>query len=278
MRAAARDAVLQGRSLILAAGGDDTVRAALFGMEEAGYFTDESLRKTTTFGILPLGTFNNFARFLGVPVDDLDAAFATAHNGVLHGVDMGRANDTLFVESAGIGLDVAAWRAFPREDPRLLRRLWDGAKAVVQALTTFRPRMYHLTIDGVPRKLRAYDITVANCDRVSAAIQIAPQAVKDDGYLDLCVIPPLSRLRFLLALPLLFAGKHTAYLRGVYYIKIKQVTISAYSRFWVRRSSVKPRSSIGVRVDNAVIQKLPLRVSVLPAILPIRLPGKAVSS
>ena len=277
MRAAARDAVLQGRSLVLAAGGDDTVRAALFGMEEAGYFKDESLRKTTTFGILPLGTFNNFARFLGVPVDDLDAAFETAHHGELRWVDMGRANSTLFVESAGIGLDVAAWRAFPKEDPRLLRRLWDGAKAVVQALTVFRPRLYHLVIDGEPRKLRAYDITIANCDRVSAAILIAPEAVKDDGYLDLCVIPPISRFRFLLALPLLFAGKHTAYLRGVYYVKVREVTISAFSRFWVRRSTVRPRSSIGVRVDNAVIQKLPLRVCVLPAVLPIRLPGKVVT-
>ena len=260
MRQAARQAVLDGAAVVIAAGGDDTVRAALFGMEEAGYFHDLALRQRTTFGILPLGTFNNFAVAVGVPLD-LEQAMDAAHHGETRWIDLGRAGSTLFTESVGVGIDVAAWKQFPRENPNLMVRIWDGAMAVVRALIIFRPHKYRIVADGLTRKKRAYNITIANTERFSAGMSVAPQAVIDDGLLDLCVIPAMSRIGFLLSVPLIFLGKHIEYLKGVQYSQVREVTLSASHRY-------------SARVDSQIKQKLPITVRVLPNILPMRLPAK----
>lgn len=164
----------QGCPLIIAAGGDDTVREVLFGLDRAGVF-DRPPEERPYLGILPLGTFNNFARYLGIPLDARQA-LELAHNGMPRRVDLGRANGRLFTESVGVGIDVAAWRAFPEESPSVFRRLWDGAKAVVKALTVFRPRRYYLEVDGQRSALRAFNIVVANASDFAAGLQ-APQVL-----------------------------------------------------------------------------------------------------
>lgn len=255
----AKKEALSGCKLMIAAGGDDTVREVLLGMDQAGVFR-RPLEDRPFFGIIPLGTFNNFARFLGVPAD-AGQALDAAVNGEVCYADLGRAGGRLFTESVGVGIDVAAWKEFPPEHPSVFRRLWDGARAVIKAITLFRPRRYFLEVDGQLYSVRAYSITVANCSYFSASIAIAPHAVLDDGQLDLCIIPSLSKLRFLGALPLIFLGKHTAYLRGVRYQQVKKVSISSERRG-------------NMRIDGSLGPPLPVTIEVLPHALPMRLPAK----
>jgi diacylglycerol kinase family enzyme len=54
-------------------------------------------------GIIPLGTFNNLARALGLPID-LDKAIEVVHNGHPRPITLGRVNDHIFVEACAIGL------------------------------------------------------------------------------------------------------------------------------------------------------------------------------
>ena len=246
-----------GCQLIIAAGGDDSVREVLDGMDQAGIF-DLPPEQRPLFGIIPLGTFNNFARYLGLPLDPKEA-MKCALEGVIHRVDLGRAGGKLFTESVGVGVDVAAWKVFPPESPSLLRRLWDGAIAVAKAVTVFRPRRYFLEVDGLLQSCRAYHITVANSSHFSAGFAIAPHAVIDDGNLDLCIIPSLSKLGFLMAIPIIFLGKHTAYLRGVRYLQVKHVKI------WTIHKGQ-------ARIDGKLGPRLPLEIQVLAEALPIRLP------
>lgn len=246
-----------GSPLIIAGGGDDSVREVLWGMDQAGVF-ERPADQRPFFGILPLGTFNNFARYLGLPLDPRGAV-QCAVEGVLHQVDLGRAGGQLFTESVGVGLDVAAWKAFPRESPSVLRRIWDGAIAVLKALTVFRPRRYFVEVDGRLQSFRAYHITVANSSHFSAGFAIAPHAVIDDGNLDLCIIPSLSKLGFLMAIPIIFLGKHTAYLKGVRYQQVRRV------RLWAEHNGV-------IRIDGKLGPRLPVDIRVVPQALPMRLP------
>jgi diacylglycerol kinase (ATP) len=248
-----------GCPLIIAAGGDDSVREVLWGMDQAGVFARPAEQRPH-FGILPLGTFNNFARYLNVPLDP-KLALETALHGQFHRVDLGRAGERLFTESVGVGVDVAAWKAFPKESPSMFRRIWDGAIAVLKAITVFRPRRYFLEVDGRLQSFRAYHITVANSSHFSAGIAIAPHAVIDDGNLDLCVIPSLSKLGFLMAIPIIFLGKHTAYLRGVRYSQVKHV------RLWSEQTGAL------LRIDGRLGPPLPAEIQVLPQALPMRLPN-----
>jgi len=141
----------------------------------------------------------------------------------------------------------------------VLRRLWDGSLAVLKAMTVFRPRRYFLEIDGELQSFRAYHISVANSSMFSAGFAIAPHAVVDDGNLDLCIIPSFSKFGFLMALPIIFLGKHTIYLKGVRYQKVHRV------RLW---SNHKSR----IRIDGKLGSRLPVDVEVIPQALPIRLP------
>lgn len=253
----ARQEVERGCPLVIAAGGDDTVREVLHGLDRAGVF-DRPFEARPHFGILPYGTFNNFARYLGVPLD-IETALKAAHQGETVRVDLGRAHGILFTESVGVGIDVAAWKAFPKESPSVFRRLWDGALAVLKAITVHRPRRYFLEVDGQFRQVRAYSITVANGSYFSASVAIAPHAVRDDGLLDLCIIPSLSKWMFFFSLPLIILGKHTLYLRGVRYQKVSRV------RIWAEHRAL-------LRVDGALRLNLPVEIEVLPQALPIRLP------
>ncbi|HEX6547525.1 MAG TPA: diacylglycerol kinase family protein [Candidatus Dormibacteraeota bacterium] len=84
---------LPGRSLVIACGGDGTIAAVA-----------RRLAGTThAFGVVPMGTFNNFARSLDLPTE-LDAAIGVIKTGQPRGVTIGQVNGNLFLEAAAIGL------------------------------------------------------------------------------------------------------------------------------------------------------------------------------
>src|ERR1041384_1127645 len=94
-RELARRAAAEGRELILAGGGDGTVSE----------IAAELVQKPVTLGILPIGTFNNIARSLGI-LADLPVACAIVNEGYVQEIDIGLANDVHpFFEAAGVGLD-----------------------------------------------------------------------------------------------------------------------------------------------------------------------------
>jgi YegS/Rv2252/BmrU family lipid kinase len=96
----AEEAADAGASTIVAAGGDGTVNEVVRGIDRAGALG------RVTFGILPLGTGNNFATQIGV--DDLETAFEVVENGERRDIDLGRANERPFVNSCIAGLAATA--------------------------------------------------------------------------------------------------------------------------------------------------------------------------
>lgn len=78
---------------VVVAGGDGTI----------GFVARALVDSKHRFGILSLGTFNNFARSLGVPMD-IDAAIEVAKGDVARPITVGRVNGTPFLEAAAIGL------------------------------------------------------------------------------------------------------------------------------------------------------------------------------
>jgi YegS/Rv2252/BmrU family lipid kinase len=91
-----REAVEAGYSTIVAGGGDGTVNEVVRGIDQADGFDD------VTFGLLPLGTGNNFAEQIGVT--DLETAFTVLDEGARRRIDLGWATDRPFVNSCVAGL------------------------------------------------------------------------------------------------------------------------------------------------------------------------------
>lgn len=92
----AREAARDGASTVVAGGGDGTVNEVVRGLSRA-----DALDRVT-FGVVPVGTGNNFAKNLGIP--DIDTAFAVLEDGERRRIDLGRADDHLFVNSCIAGL------------------------------------------------------------------------------------------------------------------------------------------------------------------------------
>jgi diacylglycerol kinase (ATP) len=91
-----QDAIGAGYSTIVAGGGDGTVREVVQGIDRADAFDD------VTFGILPLGTGNNFAKQIGIT--DLEAGFAALEDGDRRTVDVGMVSGRPFVNSCVAGI------------------------------------------------------------------------------------------------------------------------------------------------------------------------------
>lgn len=96
----AREAAESGAPIVAAAGGDGTVNEVVRGIAEAEAFDD------VTFGVVPVGTGNNFAGNIGVP--DVETAFAVLDHGERRRIDLGHANGDLFVNSCVAGLTAEA--------------------------------------------------------------------------------------------------------------------------------------------------------------------------
>src|SRR5258705_7445463 len=97
-----RGALAAGARLVVAAGGDGTVRACAHALADTG----------VPLAIVPRGTANLAARALGIP-SRLDAALAAGFGGRLRQVDLAEAEGMLFAAMAGIGLDAAVVSGTP---------------------------------------------------------------------------------------------------------------------------------------------------------------------
>ena len=185
----ARDAAAQGVEVVLAAGGDGTVRAVAEGLRD----TD------TALALLPSGTGNLLARNLDLDLNHLEGSVATAFTGTDHAIDLGIADlrrmdgsreTHAFLVMAGIGLDA---KMIANQDEELKRRF--GWLAYIDAIgkalrDTNRMRVRFRLDDGPTRSMSAHTVLVGNCGSLPGNILLLPEAAVDDGLFDIVTLRP----------------------------------------------------------------------------------------
>ena len=193
---ATRRAIADGATLVMASGGDGTIRAVA-----------EVLRGTgIPLAIIPQGTGNLLARNLGMPLTDLGQIVRAAFRGSNRPIDMGvvkilrqdRTEDEhAFLVLAGMGLDA---RAITATRATLKKRLgWlayvDGG---VRTMLKDRPLHIHYTVDGSEVKaLSVYTVMIGNCGLMPGRVLLIPEAELDDGRLDVVALRPLGPFSWL---------------------------------------------------------------------------------
>ncbi|GAA1768597.1 hypothetical protein GCM10009747_31910 [Agromyces humatus] len=185
----AHEAVEAGVDLVIAAGGDGTVRAVAAGLRGTGL----------PMGIVPLGTGNLFARNLGIPVNDLDDAVVLAFSGGDHAVDVivaditrpdGSDESHVSLVMAGIGIDATM---ISNTNPELKKRVgWLAyVDAGLRAIPSSKPyRATHRLDGGRHHRSKVASILVANLGYLPGNIELIPDAELDDGKLDVVVLQP----------------------------------------------------------------------------------------
>jgi YegS/Rv2252/BmrU family lipid kinase len=109
-RRIAAEAVREGFEVVIAAGGDGTLNEVVNGIGGS----------TVRLGILPVGTMNVFATELGIPQGNLERAWSIIEQGKVVEVDLPKANDTHFIQLAGVGLDAEVVRKTTADSKRAL--------------------------------------------------------------------------------------------------------------------------------------------------------------
>ncbi len=185
---ATRSAVAAGAEVIVAAGGDGTVRAV------AGQLAES--RTEVELGIVPLGTGNLLARNLGIPVNSLDEAMTRAIDGNARSIDMGWVEITLphgterhpFVVMAGFGID--AHMITETDDELKDKAGWLAyVESLGRAVSASDVMEIKLSREGEHvGDESAHTLIVGNCGTLQGGITLLPDADPSDGELDVLIL------------------------------------------------------------------------------------------
>ena len=177
-RGLAKEAARSGSPLVIVAAGDGTI-------EEVAA---QLIGSSTALAIVPIGTMNNLARSLGIPLE-IDDACALIGMGTVRHIDMGRvfSNDgsqvEYFLECAGVGLGALATLAGQAIEKRRWRISFGALrKMFMSKLGTIRVEMDDLTLEP-----STSIVTVSNAPLMGSNLLVAPGAKMDDGLLDVAV-------------------------------------------------------------------------------------------
>jgi diacylglycerol kinase family enzyme len=180
--AQARHAVDAGADLVIAAGGDGTVRACAEVLAGTG----------VPLAIVPVGSANLTANALGLP-SQAEAALAVAFGGHERQIDLAVADGLTFVAMAGIGLDAAVVGATSGALKRVAG--WTAYAAAATAQVLRRRVTFTIRLDHAERMIRqAHSVTVGNSGALPGGFLIMPAARLDDGLLDVVILAPADPL------------------------------------------------------------------------------------
>ncbi|HEY8402443.1 MAG TPA: diacylglycerol kinase family protein [Cytophagaceae bacterium] len=206
----AREALTNGYSFIVAAGGDGTINET----------ARELINTHAVLGIIPFGSGNGLARHMRIPLNTIKAIQLINQMNVVS-IDTGYINNHYFFCTAGVGFDAHIGHAFANAGTRGFKTYF---KISVKEFFNYKPHRYRLTCNGEEREENAFLITFANTSQYGNNALIAPLADVQDELLDVCI---LSKFPSVYALDLgrrLFSGtmNKSRYMRVV---KTKEITV-----------------------------------------------------
>ena len=257
---AARKAVKSKPDALIVVGGD--------GMVSLG--TNLVAMTKVPLGIVPSGTGNDMARGLGIPVGDTEAAIdalADALQRPARVIDAARIRHTdpetgeerltwyACVLSAGFDATVNE-RANNLRHPRGKNRY---LLALAIELVKLKPIAYRLVLDGKEIVTKAALVSVGNNVSLGGGMRVTPNAILDDGLLDVLIVQPLSRTAFLRVFPRVFSGTH---------ITDPRVTIHRAKRIVIEADGVVAYA------DGERVGPLPIDIEVVPGALRVLAPAR----
>lgn len=185
----AADACRDGIDRVIAGGGDGSVHEVINGLLNA------DATETPAFGILPLGTANDFATGCGIPTKDLAAALQLAVSASPVPADVGKANDLYFMNVASGGFGAAVTTSTPPNVKRLLGGSAYSLMGMVMAVN-FQPYEGRLVLPDGEMETHTVVGAVCNGRQAGGGQQVGPKALIDDGLLDLLLVRefPMSEL------------------------------------------------------------------------------------
>ncbi len=241
--------IQRGRGLFVAAGGDGTINSVI----QALVNTDAVL------GVIPVGTFNHFARDLGLPLDWRNA-LEVAISGTTRQVDAARVNERFFVNNVSMGLYpelVARREEKGRDYPRWKARGY----AVIATLQKYPHVTVTVETEHHQEVIRTHVLMVSNNSYDLSRIGIqAPRSTLEEGRLTIYWLPHLPRLALMRFVAHFLAGR------------VREAPgFRSFRTMRAKMQSPRPRLQLGI--DGEVFtMDTPLIITIVPKSLLVRVP------
>lgn len=247
----ARDIVRmrENTDLIVLCGGDGTIASSALAVMECGL----------PLGIIPMGTANDLARTLGIPMN-LAKAAEVILAGNIRRIDLGSVNGHAFFNVASIGLSADLARGL---DPELKKRFGRLGYAVAAARVLLKARPFTATIREKGEKervtrVKTFQIAVGNGRHYGGGNVIKANAQIDDGHLDLYSLELSTVWSLAAMLPSFRAGTHGAW---------KEVRTARSVEFEIETRKARP-----VNTDGEIVTSTPARFLVHPQAITVFVP------
>lgn len=271
--------------LIVAAGGDGTVRFAL------GAAAD--FNADVPVGIIPLGTGNQLARNLGIYEenilsDPLENAVRILVDGQPFRIDLGKMNGQYFCVAAGCG-PLSDAVILPEHQDKVNWKMLAYASSMIQTFA-LPPVMFKLTLPDESFKVSASGVFITNIADLGVGT-LSDTAELNDGLLDLCILNP-SEFQDYVELGFRFAGGFVGGKAPYYIRKVPSLTLevlpvppklSAFQkvgkkmRSWFSGPGDEPLpvpNEVIAMIDGDAYGTTPMRVEVVPRAVDVLVPAK----
>jgi diacylglycerol kinase family enzyme len=239
----------EGSRLFVAAGGDGTINHVI----------QPLVHSEATLAVIPVGTYNHFAKDVGIPLEWRDA-LDVAISGDSRQVDTARANDLFFVNNLSIGLYpelVARREAKGRDYPRWKARL----QAFFTTLLQYPHVTFNVETEHHQEVIRTHIFMVSNNSYDLSRIGIeAPRSTLSEGRLSVYWLPHLPRWEL------------TKF--GAHYLAGRVSTAPGFRSFRTSKMKVQSRDrELRVGIDGEVFtMTLPLVITIVPQSLLVKVP------
>jgi diacylglycerol kinase (ATP) len=219
------------KATIIVAGGDGTI----------GWVVRKLADTKHPIGILSMGTFNNFAKSLHLPMT-VDAAIRVIKTGRPHALTLGRVNGKIFLEAAAIGLFGEFITAGESAKDRAFGAFAEDVKHIAEA----KPFTYELTGE-IRGSGTAMSLVFTNTTSIGAQMPVSDKTPKDT-YLELSVHAGATRTDI---------AKRV--LARVVLSKHKEGGLGQVFRF--RKLEVTTKPKVRIYADNAQIGRTPATIT-----------------
>ena len=229
----------EGCSRIAVIGGDGSLHRVV------NLLSERQRLASTELALIPAGTCNDFARFLGLRRQKVEQAFRLACAGKAQAMDLGLMDNRLFLNNAGFG-----------RRPETQKKRWKS----LQALRTFRPTFLRARWDKGSVEGEFYMVLVCNAPYFSGGLHFSKNVSVTDGLLDIYLMPAIPKWRIL---PLLALGRlgRPARFKRLMTLRVPRLDVEAESDLWPQADGEPPlraarHTSFAVSTEKAMIVSL----------------------
>ncbi len=247
----AREVLARGVRQVAACGGDGTVHEVVNGLANSD----------AVLGVVPCGRGNDLARALGLSRDVKDVVNTLVH-GVDRAIDLGKAGDRFFATVATLGFDTAVAQRMRNQGMGFLTRALEVGGTVSYGLTVlqtlfgYRSPFVRLRGDFGVFEGRVLLAATANAPFYGSGIKIAPDAIVDDGVLDVCIVADVSRWTVLRMFLSAYSGAHVGH-SAVHIVQTRTLRIESDDPLWIF-------------ADGEPMCEIPAKIEVVPGALRVK--------